>query len=53
MFFSFSSIEILYVSSRVLLYVFWFDFSFCVNNSLEKKIISQILVEVCFVCNVT
>ena len=37
MFFSFSPTEILYISSRVLLYVFGFDFSFRVNNSLEKK----------------
>ena len=37
MFFSFSPTEILYISSRVLLYVFKFNFSFCVNNGLEKK----------------
>ena len=37
MFFSFSPTEILYISSRALLYVFRFDFSFCVNNGLEKK----------------
>ena len=37
MFFSFSPTEILYISSRVLLYVFRFNFSFCVNNGLEKK----------------
>ena len=38
MFFSFSPTKILYISSRVLLYVFSFNFSFCVNNGLEKKI---------------
>ena len=38
MFFSFSPTEILYISSRVLLYVSKFNFSFCVNNGLEKKI---------------
>ena len=37
MFFSFSPTEILYISSRVLLYVFRFSFSFCVNNGSEKK----------------
>ena len=37
MFFSFSPTEILYISSRVLLYIFRFSFSFCVNNGLEKK----------------
>ena len=37
MFFSFSPTEILYISSRVLLYVFRFSFCFCVNNGLEKK----------------
>ena len=37
MFFSFSPTEILYISSRVM-YVFRFNFSFCVNNGLEKKI---------------
>ena len=37
MFFSFSPTEILYISSRVLLYVFRFNFYFCVNNGLEKK----------------
>ena len=37
MFFSFSPTEILYISSRVLLYVSKFNFSFCVNNGLEKK----------------
>ena len=37
MFFSFSPTEILYISSEVLLYVFKFKFSFCVNNGLEKK----------------
>ena len=36
-FFSFSPTEIPYIYSRVLLYVFRFDFSFCVNNGLEKK----------------
>ena len=35
--FSFSPTEILYISSRVLLYIFRFSFSFCVNNGLEKK----------------
>ena len=42
MFFSFSPTEILYISSRVLLYVFRFNFSFCVNNDLEKKNDTQI-----------
>ena len=42
MFFSFSPTEILYISSRVLLYVFRFNFSFCVNNGLEKKNDTQI-----------
>ena len=37
MFFSFPPTEILYISSRVLLYVFRFNFSFCVNSGLEKK----------------
>ena len=38
MFFSFSATEILYISSRVLLYVFrLFNFSFGVNNGLAKK----------------
>ena len=37
MFFSFSPTEILYISSRVLFYVFRFNFSFCLNNGLEKK----------------
>ena len=37
MFFSFSPTEILYISSEVLLYVFKFKFSFCVNNGLEKN----------------
>ena len=37
MFFSFSPTEILYKSSRVLFHVFRFNFSFCVNNGLEKK----------------
>ena len=39
MFFSFSPTEILYIYifSRVLLYVLRFNFSFCVNNGLEKK----------------
>ena len=37
MFFGFSPTEILYISSEVLLYVFKFKFSFCVNNGLEKK----------------
>ena len=37
MFFSFSPTEILYVPSRVLLYVFGFSFSFCVSNGSEKK----------------
>ena len=41
MFFSFSPTEILYISSRVLLYVFTFNFSFCVNNGLEKKIVGK------------
>ena len=39
MIFSFSPTEILYISSRVLMYVFKFNFSFCVNNGLEKKIV--------------
>ena len=38
MFLSFSPTEILSITSRVLLYVFKFNFSFCVNNDLEKKI---------------
>ena len=37
MFFCFSPTEILHISSSVLLYVFWFNFSFCVNDGLEKK----------------
>ena len=37
MFFSFSPTEILYISNSVLLYVFRFNFSFFVNNGLEKK----------------
>ena len=37
MFFSLSPTEILYISSRVLLYAFRFNFSFSVNNGLEKK----------------
>ena len=37
MFFSFSPAEILCISSRVLLYVFRFNISFCVNNGSEKK----------------
>ena len=37
MLFSFSRTEILDISSSVLLYVFKFNFSFCVNNGLEKK----------------
>ena len=37
MFFSFSSTEILYISSRVPLDVFRFSFSFCVYNGSEKK----------------
>ena len=36
MFFGFSATEILYISSRVLLYVFKFNFSFFVDNGLEK-----------------
>ena len=40
MFFSFSPTEILYISNRVLLYVFRFSFCFCVNNGSEKKICS-------------
>ena len=36
-FFSFSPNEILPISSRVLLYVFRFNFPFSVNNGLEKK----------------
>ena len=38
MFFSFPTTEILYISSRVLLHVFRFNFSFSVNNGLEKKV---------------
>ena len=41
MFFSFSPTEILYISSRVLLHVFRFNFSFCVNNGLERKRLYQ------------
>ena len=42
MFFSFSPTEILYIFSRVLLYVlgsifFRFNFPFCVNNGSEKE----------------
>ena len=37
MFFSFFPNGILYIPSSVLLYVFRFNFSFCVNNGLEKK----------------
>ena len=37
MFFSFSPTEILYRSSRVLLYVFNFNFYFCEKSGLEKK----------------
>ena len=37
MFFSFSPTEIRYISSRVLLYVFRFNFFLCVNNGLEKN----------------
>ena len=40
-FFSFSPAEILYISTRVLLYVFGFNFSFCVNNGLEEKIFKK------------
>ena len=37
MFFSFAPTEILYISSRVLLYVFNFNFFFCEKSGLEKK----------------
>ena len=37
--FSFSPTEILYISRMVLFYVFKFNFSFCVKNCLEKKVI--------------
>ena len=43
MFFSFPPTEILYISIRVLLYVFRFNFSFCVNNGLEKKKLSFLI----------
>ena len=41
MFFSFYPAEILHVSSMILLYVFRFNFSFCVNNGLEKKSLKE------------
>ena len=48
MFFSFSPTEILYISSRVLLYVSKFNFSFCVNNGLGKKVnLEKIKYEKC------
>ena len=37
MFSKFSSTKILYISSRVLPYVFRFICSFCVNNGLENN----------------
>ena len=37
MFFSFAPTDILYISSRVLLYVFNFNFFFCEKSGLEKK----------------
>ena len=37
LFFIFSTTGILYISSRVLLHVFRFNVSFCVNNDLKKK----------------
>ena len=47
MFFTFSPTEILYISSRALLYAFRFNFSFCVNNGLEKKnIIKNIITNI-------
>ena len=37
MIFNFSPTEILYITSRVLLYIFNFNVSFCENNDLEKN----------------
>ena len=37
MFFSFSPTEILYISSRVLLYALRFNFFVCSNNGLENN----------------
>ena len=48
MFLSFSPTEILSITSRVLLYVFKFNFSFCVNNDLEKKDIMAFFQEICY-----